>query len=151
MDSKERALCASFPVLILKYHGGCVGTESRASAAGGCFLGGSFQENMAGKVRSEQESSRQPRGKVRKSVPGERERSTHCERLRSLGLLLPEPQGFPHFCALKERGVAGGGRPGATATGAGCGVVLVPVKAKLSIPCDREDTGLSLWFGLEPI
>lgn len=33
MDSKERALCASFPVLILKHHGGCVGTESGASAA----------------------------------------------------------------------------------------------------------------------
>lgn len=39
MDSKKQAFCASFPVLILKYHGGCVGTESGASGAGGCFLG----------------------------------------------------------------------------------------------------------------
>lgn len=80
MNSKERALCARFPVLILKYRGGCVGTESRASTAGGCFLGGSFQENIAEKVRSEQESSRQTRGKVRKSVPQEREHSAHYEQ-----------------------------------------------------------------------
>lgn len=120
-------------------------------------------EHRRGGELSEQESSRQTRGKVRKSVPGERERSAHCEQrvlvtagwvllllqqlFKSLGLLLPDPQGFPPFCALE----GGGEGPGATATGASCGVVLAPAKAKLSIPCDREDTGLSLCFGLGPI
>lgn len=72
--------------------------------------------------------------------------------LKSLGLLLPKPeppQGFPPSVPWKGAGVGGG--PRATGTEASCGVVLAPVKAKLSIPCDREDTGLSLWFGLGPI